>query len=313
MRLFDCGLKKREFSTVALDPAGRWVASGGGANPTVIWDIATGTGFVGFHHKHLSPTADLQVTTDGRLVSLTADGLLAFTPTGTVTPIYAEPRQVIRAALDASGAWAVCSHILEDFSTRLIALADPGLSAQHTVWSVGVGEELTEHGYAQYLACLGDGARFLSVEHLVQRQPVYDDRYRIAVRSRADGRVLDQTATAFSFGDRVFAAHTCDTFVLLSGGHLRAHRVDDPRATPHVVRNDGKKHFTAAAFHPSGNHLLVTSNDATVKLYDVRSWAVARTFTWDIGRMRSVTFSADGTLAAAGGDSGKVVVWDVDV
>jgi WD40 repeat protein len=40
---------------------------------------------------------------------------------------------------------------------------------------------------------------------------------------------------------------------------------------------------------------------------------VARTFTWDIGRMRSIAFSPDGALAAAGGDTGKVVVWDVDL
>lgn len=79
------------------------------------------------------------------------------------------------------------------------------------------------------------------------------------------------------------------------------------------IKNDSKKHFTGVAFHPSGKYLAATSNDATVKLYDTATWRVARTFTWDIGRMRSVAFSPDGTLAAAGTDSGKVVVWDVDV
>ena len=49
-----------------------------------------------------------------------------------------------------------------------------------------------------------------------------------------------------------------------------------------------------------------------MKLYDTASGALARTFTWDIGRMRSVAFSPDGLLAAAGSDTGKVVVWDVD-
>lgn len=79
------------------------------------------------------------------------------------------------------------------------------------------------------------------------------------------------------------------------------------------VKNDSKKHFTGGAFHPSGRYLAATSNDATVKLYDTVTWEVARTFTWDVGRMRSVAFSPDGTLAAAGTDGGKVVVWDVDV
>ncbi len=50
-----------------------------------------------------------------------------------------------------------------------------------------------------------------------------------------------------------------------------------------------------------------------MKLYDTSNWALATTFTWEVGRMRSVAFSADGLLAAAGSDSGRVVVWDVDV
>jgi WD40 repeat protein len=50
-----------------------------------------------------------------------------------------------------------------------------------------------------------------------------------------------------------------------------------------------------------------------VKFSDTTIWNVARTFTWDIGRMRSVAFSPDGALAAAGSDRGKVVVWDVDL
>jgi WD40 repeat protein len=79
------------------------------------------------------------------------------------------------------------------------------------------------------------------------------------------------------------------------------------------IVNTNRQHFTGIAFHPSGRYLAATSNDATVKLYDTTTWEVAHTFTWDIGRMRSIAFSPDGTLAAAGSDKGKVVVWDVDL
>ena len=82
---------------------------------------------------------------------------------------------------------------------------------------------------------------------------------------------------------------------------------------PNVVPDSGPKHFTGIAFHPSGRYLAATSNDATVKLYDTATWTVARTFAWDIGRLRSVAFSPDGTRAAVGSDTGKVLVWDVDV
>jgi hypothetical protein len=80
-----------------------------------------------------------------------------------------------------------------------------------------------------------------------------------------------------------------------------------------TLRNTNRKEFTGIAFHPSGKYLAATSNDETVKLYDTATWDVAHTFTWKIGRMRSVCFSPDGSLAAAGSDKGQVVVWDGDL
>lgn len=80
-----------------------------------------------------------------------------------------------------------------------------------------------------------------------------------------------------------------------------------------TVHNDSRKYFTGIAFHPSGKYLAATSNDQTVKFYDTITWEVAKTFTWKISKTRSIAFSPDGTLAAAGGYTGKVIVWDVDV
>jgi WD40 repeat protein len=85
-------------------------------------------------------------------------------------------------------------------------------------------------------------------------------------------------------------------------------------AKPHAtLRNTTRKEYTDLTFHPSGRFLAATSNDKTVKLYDTATWQLAHTYTWNIGRMRSIAFSPDGSLAAAGSDTGKVVVWDVDV
>lgn len=86
----------------------------------------------------------------------------------------------------------------------------------------------------------------------------------------------------------------------------------DFRPVRRIDNTDGRI-FTSLAFHPSGRFLAATSNDSTVKLYDTSNWALATTYSWDVGRMRSVAFSPDGTLAATGSDTGRVVVWDVDV
>ncbi|MBA4067013.1 MAG: hypothetical protein C0501_25545 [Isosphaera sp.] len=86
-----------------------------------------------------------------------------------------------------------------------------------------------------------------------------------------------------------------------------------PLPAPRRVRNDTRKHFTGMAWHPSGRFLYVTSNDTTAHVFDAATWSRAGRFTWQMGRLRAVAVSPDGTLAAAGGDGGAVVVWDVDV
>ncbi|MCI0702914.1 MAG: hypothetical protein L0241_17700 [Planctomycetia bacterium] len=73
------------------------------------------------------------------------------------------------------------------------------------------------------------------------------------------------------------------------------------------------RHYRSLAFHPTGRYLLAGSNDTTARLIDTESWVIAKQFTWSIGRLTAVAVSPDGMLAAAGGDMGRVVVWDLDV
>lgn len=82
---------------------------------------------------------------------------------------------------------------------------------------------------------------------------------------------------------------------------------------PRLIRNLSRQHFTSIAFHPSGRHLFATSNDGTAHVFDTASWGRMARFGWKVGRLRSVAVSTDGLLAAAGGDRGEVVVWDVDL
>jgi WD40 repeat protein len=69
----------------------------------------------------------------------------------------------------------------------------------------------------------------------------------------------------------------------------------------------------AMAYHPT-RPILLTAQDrlSLVKYLDADTGKAVRKFDWKLGMMRSVAFSPDGTLAAAGGADGKIVVWDVD-
>jgi WD40 repeat protein len=82
---------------------------------------------------------------------------------------------------------------------------------------------------------------------------------------------------------------------------------------PRLVRNTTRQHFTSIAFHPGGAYLLAASNDGTVHAFDTTTWSRSARFHWRLGRLRSVAVSPDGQLAAAGGDRGEVLVWDVDL
>jgi hypothetical protein len=162
------------------------------------------------------------------------------------------------------------------------------------------------------LVVLADGERFATTDY----NPTHGGR--IVIRSLATGSAVataycpaQQKAPGLAVapGDAVFVAHAKNALYIWTriGSGAKLVRAD------RMIENEELKHFTGLAFHPSGRYLAAASNDATVRFYDTTTWAVARTFTWDIGQMRSICFSCDGTLAAAGSDTGKVVVWDVDV
>jgi WD40 repeat protein len=140
-------------------------------------------------------------------------------------------------------------------------------------------------------------------------------RFAVVTHDLSTGRVLRASAPGPGQVGRITVALSHGFVAQLKEWQLCVWRVDDAndwRQPIANMKNDQHRHFTDLAFHPSGRFLAATSNDATVKFYDTTNWDISRTFTWDIGKMRSIAFSPDGTLAAAGSDKGKVVIWDVD-
>lgn len=158
---------------------------------------------------------------------------------------------------------------------------------------------------------LPGGESFVWIEY--RRDP---DRgwlsYRVT-RSCANGAELSLSPPLAEVPDRAALSPDGTRLACCARDRLDIYPAVGSWTQPTTIKNDNKKHFTGIAFHPSGRYLAATSNDETVKLYDTTTWEVARTFTWDLGPMRSIAFSPDGALAAAGSDTGKVVVWDVDL
>lgn len=139
----------------------------------------------------------------------------------------------------------------------------------------------------------------------------WEQPMHMEVRDAATGRPVCEGAYPYSYhgklafhphGEQLACAHemTLVAWALPGGG------------APRLARNDSRKHFTALAYHPDGARLFATSNDATVHVFDTRTLARVRRYTWRLNRLSALALSADGTLAAAGSATGDVVVWDVD-
>lgn len=172
-----------------------------------------------------------------------------------------------------------------------------------TLWSVATSRWI--YSWPLFLA---GGERFVVFEGRSDVVPFW-----YVTRDAKTGQVLTEVGDAgYQFTNPVMSADR-NLVAGRRGSLLGVFRVENFAAKPIVLRNDNRKEFTGLAFHPSGRFLAATSNDATVKLYDTSTWKVAQVFDWAIGRLRSVAFSSDGMLAAAGGDKGKIVVWDVDL
>jgi WD40 repeat protein len=62
--------------------------------------------------------------------------------------------------------------------------------------------------------------------------------------------------------------------------------------------------------HQMGSHLYLDASDCTVKLWDMQTGGIVRTFTGPTGGVLSVSISSDSTTIASGFTNGSIHLWD---
>jgi WD40 repeat protein len=135
---------------------------------------------------------------------------------------------------------------------------------------------------------------------------------RVIVRETATGGVL--STCPYPSGYVICSAVSPDGTRFASMGWETLYIWDTAKwGKPTRVKGNSSRQFVSLAFHPTRPVLAsVQGGQTLVKFLHAETGKPAAKFTWKLGPMRCVAFSADGTLAAAGSASGKVVVWDVD-
>lgn len=118
----------------------------------------------------------------------------------------------------------------------------------------------------------------------------------------------DEGATASACAFTADDARACIAF----GRRAAVWRLDEPDAPPVKLSGHGAQVRTVG-FLASGTTVFTAGMDGTVRLWNPDTGAETRSFDWGIGKVRVAAVSPDGTLCAAGGDDGHLVVWDVDV
>lgn len=167
--------------------------------------------------------------------------------------------------------------------------------------------------FAEMVAALG-ADRFAVLERRVLSDREHDKR--ITIRRTGEGepeRILDCPSWSF---DQLLASPDGSKLVLRRGTELLVWDATDWEHPPVTVagKPKGSMDPPAAAFTPSGEFLLLANGGPSVFVFEAATWKQVRKWKWDAGGvLRAVAVSPDGTLAAAGGTRGAVVVWDLDL
>jgi WD40 repeat protein len=130
---------------------------------------------------------------------------------------------------------------------------------------------------------------------------------------RATGALHGEIKARYTHGHPTAIAFSPDGSVLagIFGPVLQAFDVASREQVASI--KPGTKHFKGLVFTPDGGQLATVSNDKIVRVYDTATWAEVTGYEWKVGKLGCVAVASDGLRMAAGSDSGKIVVWDVDL
>jgi hypothetical protein len=298
--------KKRNVSALAFAPDGRALVASSNQAAPVLWELPAGAPIV-LDEPIYSPyafTFSPGAHVVGWIVNQVRFERDRRAPSATPVKLTPEGETVVMQVTCGSEGRLICRTVERNVGHRFRAVTPDGKGGWVAAWTVGPAGDI---GGGRLVAGAARADRFFTWEIVPLNQAF---SRRLVVRSALTGEVIDGIAAGVTYAMELAAAPDGSMVVFFRDSSLYAWR---PGGKVEKVRTGTLKHYRALAFHPDSRHLLAGNNDTTARLIDTQTWQITRQFAWDIGTLSAVAVSPDGTLAAAGGTNGRVVVWDLDL
>ncbi len=299
------------INALAFSPDGRFLAAGKSETGVEVWDVAKQSLTLAawreafYIHQILFSSEGLHLyvsATQGgaRVIDLQDGRDHCFTP---------HPDGIARSmALTRSKLLLVCVGTFGHRDAFLGAWDVESADKPRLMWRTPRTTKFSEYE----LPCLAPDEQSFAVKESGPGRPIAG---LIAVRDTPTGnlvREFPRPSPSERYHRLVF---TADGRLLLVVSDPNLYCLD--ASTGELIRTVGKPgrgSFADLALHPGGQVLVSTHRASRiVNLWDARTLSVMNTYAWPIGWFSSLALSPDGMLAAAGNESGKIVVWDMDV
>lgn len=232
-----------------------------------------------------------------------------FPPYGLVHFMYQPGVAYSPVGLSADGTRAVVAE--SSWRTNVPHLSGFTLRAEkwHPTWT------RTGEGYFDGPVCFFDGDRrfvILRREQVLARTRLRL-RTQLVVCDSSDGREL-AASTPIEGDVRLAVAMGAGLAVMCSFRRKRIERSQllvypNGAVGDKPVELQQRSMATTLAAH---EQFLLSASGTKVTVWDPVTWKPLHRFDWKIGKVTCLAISPDGTIAAAGGDKGKVAVWDVE-
>jgi WD40 repeat protein len=297
-------------AALAFSPDGRLIAAA--SKGLAVWGVADGQ----LVSKPKDQAKELPAATATPLViAFLPDGQLAVVPAdGTL--VIADPSDPKRTLLRLPGGGPATTAAFAP-SGRAVLLSGPELRLTTLdgglAWSASPG-----HGQPQRyggVAISPEGNRVVAALNrwAIDAKTGPDHAHELRRLDPSTGRKLAVLAGGPRCVDHLVWSPRGDRLAGLAGHRLWLWNVETGEPTGPLSAG-GTGLFSRPAFDPTGRRLLAggVNVDGGVYVWDAETGSELRGYSWPIGRVFAVAISPDGRLAAAGGESGQIVLWPVD-